>query len=601
MSPNLTILEMLISIVAVAAFVGAAYQARKVHKYKRMHAAISGSNRALTESESVDELLARVCHTLVHNGGFSSALLQNQDGEIVAQEGNWDLPLPDTNTIFELASIPVTKLKIFSSTFFPIRNRPKVTSIIAFHDPEETLVLHLCELGFTRWSDERTEMVKEIAGDLGFGYRLRKSNDAPQLIQQEKGEIDVTTGLYSLSGLIRLISEVEISDRAYAMVYIDIDHLDRLNDALGHARVDLLLFQLAERLKHSVKSTDICSRVGGDEFVVLVTNALDSSTTLATAQRLIKRLSHVYNIEGEDIKITLSAGVAIRQEGEQANDIKSRALHAMQDAKRHGRNRVALFDHERLDPFWRHLTSIESALSKAISNDELQVHLQPQINLITKDVVAYEALLRWEHPAFGKIPPNVFIPIAEETGDIVRIGLWVLDRCLEMLRQLPAHVRIAINVSPVQLMDEFFVDSFLYRLEQERSEAHRIELEITETAVMENLRLAVQKLQRLRDIGVSIAIDDFGVGNSSLSTLKEIPANRLKIDRSFIESISADNQDYALVRAIINMGKSMQMHVIAEGVEKAHQADLLEIAGCQEAQGWYFGKPVASETLFSSC
>jgi EAL domain-containing protein (putative c-di-GMP-specific phosphodiesterase class I) len=319
---------------------------------------------------------------------------------------------------------------------------------------------------------------------------------------------------------------------------------------------------------------------------------------LALAQRLIKRLSQTYSIEGQDIKLTLSAGVALRQDGAEHSDMKSRAVRAMQDAKRLGRNRVALFDNDLLGR-WSNISIIESDLPKAVTKGEMDVYLQPQVSLETKQVVAYEALLRWNHPVYGNIPPSVFIPIAEETGSIVRIGLWVLGRCIEFLRVLPPQIRIAINVSPVQLMDEHFVPTFLFRINQEHSIASRIELEITETAVMANLEGAVEKLTSLKQVGVSIAIDDFGVGYSSLSTLKEIPATRLKIDRSFIRDIQEYNQDYALLKAIVNMGRSMQMHVIAEGIEDSNQANLVLNAGCDEAQGYYFGRPQEVRTVLA--
>ncbi len=390
-----------------------------------------------------------------------------------------------------------------------------------------------------------------------------------------------------------------------ALLFLDIDRFKTINDALGHPVGDALLQQMAKRLTQHVRSEDTVARLGGDEFVVLLPRAGATPeeanyTAQTVAEKIRAALAEPYRLHGHNYQLTPSIGIVLfPEEGDTIDDILKHADTAMYRAKAAGRNTIRFYLPSMQEAADQRLT-LENDLSHAIAENQFQLHYQPQVDIEGR-IIGAEALLRWQHPQHGMIPPDQFIPVAEETGQILAIGNWVLRTAAEQIKAWTAaglcapKRHVGINVSPRQFHQVDFAASVIDTIEQAGIAASCIKLEITESVVMADVEDVINKMQTLQGLGIQFAIDDFGTGYSSLAYLKKLPLNQLKIDKSFVQEITTDSNSVAIVETIISMAKHLRLDVIAEGVESEQELEFLRRLGCQTYQGYLFCRPMPAD------
>jgi diguanylate cyclase (GGDEF)-like protein/PAS domain S-box-containing protein len=403
--------------------------------------------------------------------------------------------------------------------------------------------------------------------------------------------------------LARSIARAERSGRKVAVLFIDLDNFKNINDTLGHDVGDELLRQVSRRLSECVRLEDTIARQGGDEFIVLLDNLDDGRNASIVAQKVLNALRQPLQLGGTEQHVSGSVGIAVYPEdGRDAQTLMKNADTAMFHGKSLGKNTYQYFTAQMNIAVKRRMT-LETALRRAVLQKNFVLHYQPQINLQTGEIIAVEALVRWRTEDSGTVMPGDFIPLAEETGLINEIGEWVLREGCRQAKEwqdmgLPKARRMAINLSARQFGDKGFLDMVTRVLQETGLPPQCLELEITESQVMRQTDGMIQLLNKLHEMGVHLAIDDFGTGYSSLSYLKRLPIQKLKIDQSFIRDITVDPNDTAIVVAIINMAKSLELDVIAEGVETAGQLALLKSKECRMGQGFYFSAPVSAQELY---
>jgi diguanylate cyclase (GGDEF)-like protein len=377
-----------------------------------------------------------------------------------------------------------------------------------------------------------------------------------------------------------------------ALHCLDLDQFKAVNDTLGHPIGDLLLREVAQRLGESSRETDTVARLGGDEFAIVQT-AIESPLDATTlADRLIELMEAPFVIDGHQIVIGTSIGIALApQDGVDADQLLKGADLALYRAKADGRGTFRLFQAE-MDAAVQARRLLELDLRLALPAGQLELFYQPQMDVLCRRVAGCEALLRWHHPVKGLIPPDQFIPLAEETGLIIPIGEWVLRRACAAAVQWPDDLRVAVNLSAVQFKSPHLVAAVVGALRESGLHASRLELEITETVMLRDTDATLATLHQLRELGVQIAMDDFGTGYSSLSYLRRFPFDRIKIDQSFVRELGKQEDCSAIVRAVIALGRDLGIAITAEGVESRQQVEALERAGCDELQGYLFSRPV---------
>ncbi|MCB6182455.1 EAL domain-containing protein [Leeia sp. TBRC 13508] len=416
---------------------------------------------------------------------------------------------------------------------------------------------------------------------------------------------DTVTGLPNRNllhdRLMQSILQAERNHKKSALLFIDLDRFKNINDTLGHSFGDRLLKHVADRLIGCVGHADTVARIGGDEFVIVLSGLDDAKEAENTALKIMEALTSTFVIDNMDLHITPSIGIALcPDDGSTVDGLMRNADTAMYFAKDSGRNNYQFFKQsmntaatERLD--------MERQLRIAIRNDQFELHYQPQIDLITKELVGMEALIRWRHPELGLVSPLRFIPIAEETGLIVPIGEWVLrEACRQTKVWEDAGLKVvpvAVNLSARQFLKGSLVETVASALAESRLDPELLQLEITESLLMYEVEDTIQLLSRLNELGVSLAIDDFGTGYSSLSYLKRFPIDHLKIDRSFVRDVINDPDDASITSAIIAMAHNLKLKVVAEGVETEQQASFLKELGCEFAQGFLYSKPLPSAEM----
>lgn len=462
----------------------------------------------------------------------------------------------------------------------------------------------------------------EIAGSdeiarLGTGFNTMLSELQQRDLAKKKAEArleyqalnDELTGLPNRRLLSdRLSQALALARRkhyAVALLFIDLDGFKLVNDSLGHTIGDILLGQVAERFRSRVRESDTLARLGGDEFTVVV-GCLDAKEQAGlVAKNLLEVLQAPFLIEGHEITISASIGVSLFPEnGADAGDLLQQADSAMYAAKRNGRNRMMYYTKE-LGTSARERMSLENQLRGAVARGEIQVHYQPEFDLSSRRLVRFEALARWVHPTLGTISPAKFIPIAEETGLIVPLGAYIMERaCAQAVtwQTITGYpIQVAVNVSSIQFVRDTFVDEVAEMLRHTGLEPSLLQIELTESVMLSGAERAAETMKRLRALGVSLAIDDFGTGYSSLGYLPKLPFNALKIDRSFVKDLEERSEIRALVHSLVALAHSLGMQVIVEGIETQNQLDLIAQLGGDEIQGYLFGKPTAdpSHHLYS--
>ncbi len=400
----------------------------------------------------------------------------------------------------------------------------------------------------------------------------------------------------------RLTQAVAIAQRhrtKLAVLFLDMDRFKHINDSLGHAMGDRLLQSVVRRVLACVRSSDTVGRQGGDEFVVLLSEVAHARDAAVIAEKILRALRPPHRIEQHELHLTVSIGIATYpDDGTDAQTLMKNADFAMYHAKEGGRDNYQFFKQD-MNARAVERQALENGLRHALERQEFVLHYQPKMNLDSGEIIGVEALIRWHHPQRGLVPAAQFIPIAQDCGFIVPIGRWVLR---EACRQAQAWqdaglppIPVAINISAVELRAKDFVAGVRASLAETRLAPPYLELELTETFLMQDSKSTVAVLKALKDMGVQLALDDFGTGYSSLSYLKRFPIDALKIDHSFVRDLTTDDDDASIVSAVISMGKSMHMRVVAEGVETREQLAFLRQHNCPEGQGYYFSRPVPAD------
>ncbi len=414
---------------------------------------------------------------------------------------------------------------------------------------------------------------------------------------------DLPNRMLFLDRLGNEISLAKRKDELVGLFFIDLDKFKHVNDTLGHHIGDKLLNVIAGRLRQRLRDSDTLSRLGGDEFTVIIPGLKEFENLAELATQLINITREPVNLEGTEVFVSASIGIAVYpKDGEDANQLIKHADMAMYEAKELGRNRYHYFSEEINDYVTRRV-ELRLALNQALKNNEFILYYQPKVDLFKHRIIGAEGLIRWQRKGVGLVFPDSFIPVAEESEIILSIGNWVIEQaCIQLdkwKKQGREDLSLSINLCSRQLHQSGLSTYLNDLITQYDFNPHRLELEITEGAIIENLEESIQTLDELKALGVMISMDDFGTGYSSLSYLKQLPVDTLKIDRSFIQEIPEDEDGIAIVSAILSMARALKLEVVAEGVENGEQLEYLKHNNCMIGQGYYFSKPVALPSFWS--
>ena len=452
------------------------------------------------------------------------------------------------------------------------------------------------------FSTIKTPMIDEkgnVTGVLGVAHDISE-----RIIREKELEnyalYDTLTGLSNrinfLNQLKTLLRDRKSSKIQSALLFIDLDHFKEINDTIGHATGDLVLIEIAKRLKKITREDDILARLGGDEFVLVVKHISDIFIVRSIAQKIIDAIKEPIVIDVSTFYVTTSIGISLSpDDSNEVGNLLSYADSAMYKAKANGRNSYEFYTKEMSERAFERVV-LENSLRDAIKKQEFQLYYQPQVDAISGKTVGAEALIRWVHPNMGLISPAKFIPVAEDTGQILEIGKWVISQAMSDMCKMKKEgidlATISINLSVKQLNDTNLIQIIKDALKETKCDPSWVEFEVTESYAMNNPQNVIVLLNQIKELKCKLSLDDFGTGYSSLQYLKRFPIDKLKIDQSFVRDIPGDTDDEAIVKAVILIAKSMQMQVIAEGVEDMYQKDFLLKYGCSHIQGYLYSRPV---------
>jgi diguanylate cyclase (GGDEF)-like protein len=450
----------------------------------------------------------------------------------------------------------------------------------------------------TRLTSKRNEQFEALLNPMGDGGICISCWPVPEVAEPvELSRRDDLTGLLlrnSFMTQLQAALDGEAEGRGLvAVLCLDLDRFKIVNDTLGHQIGDNLLRKVSDRLRSACRKGDTIARLGGDEFVILQSGVDEPREAEQLAQRLVDLIGRTYVLNGHTVNIGVSVGVALAKTA-QARDLIRNADLALYEAKRAGRGRYRFFE-EGMETCLHERRELEIDLRRALALKQFELHYQPFLDLSNDVVIGFEALLRWNHPLRGSVPPLSFISVAEENGLIVKIGEWVLMAACQAAASWPGDYVVAVNVSPLQFKADNLLSTVAAVLERTGLPAERLELEITEGALLDDTENVLATLHALRALGVRISMDDFGTGYSSLSYLQKFPFNKIKIDRSFVSGSDADSQ--AILRAVSALGSNLGMAITAEGVETAEQLNRIKDQNCTHVQGYLTGKPMDAVQL----
>ncbi len=438
--------------------------------------------------------------------------------------------------------------------------------------------------------------------------QLKAAEEEIRLLAFYDGLTGLANRMLFLDRLDHTIARAKRNNEIFAILYLDLDRFKRVNDTLGHHVGDLLLKNVAETLKKNIRRSDtvtrfrsedsdsVIARLGGDEFTILLTDIRDTESAAMVARRLIQAIPTTYNCDGHDVSVTTSIGISLYpQDGQSATALLKTADSAMYQAKDSGRNNYQFYE-ESLNRVAIQRFSIENDMRKALEREEFVLFYQPQIDLATRKIVGAEALIRWFHPEKGKIVPDDFISIAEESGLIIDINRWVLHKACgqwgDWRKAGLSPPRIAVNLSGYRFAHQNIIESIEDIIRSGGIDGHNLEVEITENVLMQDTVETIATLKRIKALGITMTLDDFGTGYSSLRYLTSFPFDAIKVDRSFVMECTEQEDKYVIIRTIVAMGHSLDKRIVAEGIETKEQFQLIKGCGCDEAQGYYFSPPV---------
>lgn len=441
-------------------------------------------------------------------------------------------------------------------------------------------------------------------GAVVVNYRDITQRKATEKQLEYQAYYDALTGLPNRllfrDRIVNAIAQARRHRRGIAVMYLDLDHFKLVNDGLGHSVGDALLSEVAARLQGSIRSSDTISRLGGDEFTILLNDTSSTEAVFGIARKILSSLSRPFRVQGHELFISTSIGISLfPNDGDDVETLLKCADSAMYRAKELGRNQAQLFTASMNERYVRRL-ALEQNLHHAMERNELDVYYQPIYDRMKRRVVALEALIRWNDPVKGVIEPGEFIHLAEETGLIVPIGEWVMRRAFAQLREWHdgglSDLRVSVNISAPQLQQSNFIDVLLAAVDEYELTPDSVQLEITESVAVQNIELTMQVLREIKRHGIGIAIDDFGTGHSSLVYLKQFPIDTIKIDQAFVRDVTVDDSAAAIVSYIINLAHTLRLNVVAEGVETEEQYAFLRLNACDQLQGFLFSKALPARS-----
>lgn len=474
----------------------------------------------------------------------------------------------------------------------------QIRSRLKKHKEVHVALLNYRKDGQTFWNDLYISPVRDSQGELT--HYIGVQNDISERKQQEEqlayhATHDMLTGLPNRTLLVdrlhQAVSRTRREEDLLAVLFLDMDGFKPVNDSLGHRLGDDILKEVAQRLQAELRDSDTVGRFGGDEFIIILPAAGTTVDIEQVTRRLLKRLSRSYRVAGHQISLTASIGITT-SDGHHQNpeELIQQADMAMYKAKRQGHNHLQWFSQDITAKVSRQV-ALRNELSEALERQDFMLYYQPVLDATGK-VIAIESLLRWQHQELGFMAPGEFIPVAEHTGQIIPLSDWVIQQACADAQHLPDHIRVAVNLSPVQFHRTNFVTDLLNRVAETGMPIARLSLELTENVLMDETEAAVRSLQTLRKAGAYVAIDDFGTGYSSLSYLRDLPVDAIKMDRSFVQEVTSSDKRAAIVRGMIAMARELQLKVVAEGVETAAEFELLKQFGCHAFQGFYLARPM---------
>ncbi|MEH2491140.1 bifunctional diguanylate cyclase/phosphodiesterase [Bradyrhizobium sp. AZCC 2230] len=600
----------------------------------RMFAALSATNEAIVRAKSRAELFELVCQAASTGGKFTSTTIavasaDSDQLEIVAAAGpsaettrnvrlSIDADRPEgrgmSGTAFRTRQPCVSNDYVNDnrvSAFHAVLQGDGARSGAAFplitHDRPVGVMIYMSTEQET-FTTEFVELLQRLAGNVSFAMenfdRADEKNEADERIEYLASHDSLTDlpNRETFNGLLReAIDAAQRHDHRFAVLFIDLDRFKVINDSLGHEAGDLLLLEVATRLRGALRASDVVARLGGDEFVVILDQCGEIDDVQHIATGLLTALAEPMELAGHECHTTASIGIAMYPaNGADAQTLTKNADMAMYLAKEDGKNGYRFFSKEVKTQSIERL-SLESALRRALEREQFSLNYQPKVDMETGQITGVEALLRWSHPDLGNISPAQFIPLAEETGLIVPIGRWVVkEACAQAMawqRRGLLPVSMAVNLSPRQFADEHLLQDVDEALAASGMSPVLLQLEVTESMMMRNVGRALKVLDAIQSRGIRLAIDDFGTGYSSMSLMKHFPIDTIKIDRSFVRDLPQDSEDQAIAQAIISMGKALGMTVVAEGVENAEQEAFLRTHGCDEMQGFLIAKPLPAKQM----